>query len=103
MNVIINGFRYETDISIEIGSFDTGFRNWSSWCAMLYKTPRINRYFLSGSGGLMTVFQGKTRIIPLTQKAAKAWAECHLSQEAVETFFPEDNETNPTNTITGGS
>ena len=94
MRAIINGFRYETDISVEIGSFDTGFRNWSSWSATLYKTPRINRYFLAGSGGLMTIFGAKNRIIPITRKAAKAWAECHLSQEAVETFFSDDTGNN---------
>ena len=102
MKRIINGFRYDTDKAIEIGSHDHGYYpgsgDFSHWSASLYVTPRARRFFLAGEGGAITRFAthhpdgtrgGGERIIPLSPSEALGWAETHLDPEAVEKHFAD--------------
>ena len=68
MKVTIQGVRYDTDKSTLLLN-----KQQDGWEAGLYMTPRSGQYFLAGSGGPMTIFRGRSRIIPLTPKEAKAF------------------------------
>lgn len=102
MKAIIDGCRYDTEKSIEIGSFDNIGRGASSmndfhyWEASLYKTPRSAKYFLAGEGGPMTQFAravsqnswgGGSKILPMTEKEAFEWAQQYLESEIIEEHF----------------
>jgi len=73
---IINGFRYDTDKAVEIGRHETGTNTEDHlyFQATLYKTKRSKRYFIAGYGGMMTLFNGKKRLIPLARKDAISFA-----------------------------
>jgi hypothetical protein len=100
MKKIINGFRYDTDKAIPIGSYCHGYRNdFSSWEATLYVTKTARRYFLAGSGGPMTQYarwtgsnslSGGEGINPMTKEDALEWAEQYLTAEEIEAGFTED-------------
>jgi hypothetical protein len=104
MKKIIDGMRYNTEISVLIGKTNNIGRGCDSvndfqyWEAALYKTPRSGRFFLAGSGGAMSRFAqasgqntwtGGSDLIPLTKDEAYQWAEQHLSPEQLEAAFPE--------------
>ena len=103
MKKIIDGFRYDTDKAIEVGSHDhgsyPGSGDFSHWSATLYKTPRAGKFFLAGEGGGMTRFAehspyggrcGGSKIIPMSKEEALAWAEQHLGDEDIEKHFADD-------------
>ena len=73
MKRTIQGIRYDTDKAVCIGEAVHDADDASSWQAALYRTPRSKRYFIAGSGGTMTRFNGKDKIIPLTADEATAW------------------------------
>ena len=100
MKKIINGFRYDTSKSIEVGSYDhgsyPGSGDFSHWSATLYKSPRSGRFFLAGEGGAMTQFAshyadgmsgGGDRLIPLSRDEALEWAERYLDESDIEKHF----------------
>lgn len=103
MKKIIDGFRYDTEKSIEIGTYDhgsyPGSGDFSHWSATLYKTPRSGRFFLAGEGGAMTRFashspyggsSGGSKIIPMSREDALDWAERHLDADEIEEHFADD-------------
>jgi hypothetical protein len=98
MKAIINGFRFNTNKAIEIGSYQScdNYSDFSFWSASLYRTPRANRYFLAGHGGPMTRWAKSagqnswtdgSGIIPLDADEALEWAERYLTTEEIETHF----------------
>jgi hypothetical protein len=97
MKKIINGFRYDTDRAIAIGSYDTGlgWRDFKNWEATLYITPRSGNYFIAGTGGPMTRFSqpagnmtsGGSKIIPMSKEEAFAWAQEFLDDDIIEEYF----------------
>jgi hypothetical protein len=102
MKKIINGIRYNTEKSTEVGSYDhgsyPGSGDFSHWSATLYKTPRSGRFFLYGQGGAMTRFAdhspyggacGGEKLIPMTDDEAMAWAEKYLDTDAIEDHFAD--------------
>ena len=109
MKAIINGFRYDTDKAIEIGSREHGeiVTNLDYWEATLYVTKRAHRYFLAGTGGAMTTFASSSgsggnyqsghgsRIIEMSQSEALAWAEQYLEPEEIEAGFSEGTNGGP--------
>lgn len=101
MKKIVNGKRYDDEKAVQIGGYDNigrGADSWSdfrAWEAVLYRT-RSGRYFLSGSGGPMTMFfknvgqnswTGGEDIIPLTKHEALEWAERYLDPDVVTQEF----------------
>lgn len=100
MKAIINGFRYDTDKAIKIGSASYGYGNdFSAWRASLYVTKTARRYFLAGSGGPMSRYgrstgqnesSGGERIDPMTKEEALTWAEQYLDAEDIEAAFADD-------------
>lgn len=91
MEKIINGKRYNTDTANEVGYFSNGFirTDFDFYEETLYK-KKNGEFFLETYGGARTknaeyrgynTWSGGTRIIPLTDKEAQAWAEKHLSTE----------------------
>jgi hypothetical protein len=104
MKKIINGFRYDTTKSIEVGSASHGYirsGDFSAWEATLYKTPRSGRFFLAGEGGPMTTWArrvdqnswcGGDGIIPMSKEEALGWAEQNLSEDEIEEHFGDDIE-----------
>ncbi len=107
MKKTINGLRYDSEKAIEIGFYSNigkeakSREDFTAFEATLEKTPRSNRYFLSGAGGPQTRFAqsagqntwtGGIDIIPLTRGDALAWAERYLGADVVETHFGDDLE-----------
>jgi len=100
MKAIINGLRYDTEKAVLIGEASTPFTRLSGdfthWEAGLYRTPRSGRYFLAGRGGPMTRFahsagqnetRGGSRIFPMDDAEALAWAEEYLTTDEIERGF----------------
>jgi hypothetical protein len=83
MRRTIHGRRFDTDVSTLIGSCKSGAPiggDSSSWEAGLYITPQSRRFFLAGSGGIMSRWRGKEGIFELTGEEACAWIEEHLGK-----------------------
>ena len=103
MKAIINGFRYDTDKAIKIGSASHGefVTDFSYWSASLYVTKRASRYFLAGEGGAMTLFASSrgsgseyrsgygSRVIEMTRAEALAWAEQYLDADEIDAGFSD--------------
>lgn len=99
MKAIINGFRYDTDKAIKVGSASNGYgRDLSSWDATLYVTKTARRYFLAGRGGPMTRYarslgdnntSGGEQIDPMSKEQALAWAEQYLDADEIEAGFAD--------------
>jgi hypothetical protein len=96
MKKIINGVRYDTDMSTEIGSWNNGLssQDFNVLEETLYKTKKGN-YFLYGEGGARTHYAQSdgnmttdgSAFIPMTKEAAFSWAQRHLSAPKVEAEF----------------
>jgi len=102
MKKTINGLRYDTGNAIEVGGYSHGnysdSGDFSHWSAILYRTPRSGRFFLYGNGGAMTRFAkhspfggscGGSKLIPMSDKEALAWAEKYLDQETIDEHFAD--------------
>ena len=82
MRKIIQGRPYDTSNATLLGTRPCKLKrddpDW--WEASLYKLPRCDRYFLSGSGGWMTRFATRQVIFPMERDTAEAWLAhyCHL-------------------------
>lgn len=92
MRRTIQGRRYDTANAVFIGEYGmhTTMLGTSEWAAGLYRQPRSDRYFLAGSGGMMTRWRGQDGIIPLTPKQARAWAMEYLGRKVVKVHFEEE-------------
>jgi len=99
MKAIINGFRYDTEKAIKVGSHSYGYGNdFSAWSATLYVTKTARRYFLAGSGGPMSRYgrstgqnetSGGERIDPMSKEQALEWAEQYLDADEIEAGFAD--------------
>ena len=100
MKKTINGIRYDTERSTEVGTHRHGSYpnsgDFSHWTATLYRTPRSGRFFLAGEGGGMTQFayhgpyggaEGGSRLIPISRESALEWAEEYLDEDVIEKHF----------------
>lgn len=97
MKKIINGKLYDTDKARELGSWASTWdvRDFHHVIETLY-VKRTGEYFLHGVGGPASKYarsvgqnswSGDEKIIPLTVKAAKEWAEEHLSADEYEAIW----------------
>ena len=96
MKKIINGKRYDTDTARELGRDSySNRRDFHHWIETLYR-KNTGEYFLHGVGGPATKYavtvgqnqwEGGEKIIPLTEQAAREWAEEHLSADQYEQVF----------------
>lgn len=90
MKSIIQGFRYDTEKAERIGyatyAGHPGDPHW--WEATLYKTPRVNRYFLAGRGGFLTRWAKPggqwgvgSGIHPISHEAADEWLKAVFEKD----------------------
>lgn len=98
MKRAVNGFRFDTERSIKIGSYTTPLpeSNFEYWTATLYKTKTARQYFLVGSGMHMTrfgaaagkhVWEPGEALTPMTREAAREWAEAYLAPDVFMSEF----------------
>lgn len=88
MKRTIRGTDYDTEKSVLIGSHQHGKPgDPSHWEAGLYVTPISGKYFLAGSGGGMTLWEGGEGIRRLDRSEAFQWAKAYLSKDDVAEFF----------------
>lgn len=112
MKKIINGKLYSTETAREVGAWSNA-GNWRDFSHMeetLY-CKRTGEYFLFGEGGPMTQYAeacgnnswtGGQRIMPMTAKEAREWAEEKLTADEYEEEFgdvAEGDETRVSLTI----
>lgn len=71
MKLTTGGVLYDTDAAEVIGKFATAEPGPHACYGTLYQTPRSGRFFIYGSGGFLTRFRGKKRIIPVTEGEAR--------------------------------
>lgn len=105
MKKIINGKRYDTEAAKEIGNWDNGrsHRDFRHCTETLY-VKRTGEYFLHGCGGPMSAYAEKcgdmygsgSALIPMTDEAAREWAEKHLSADEYEEHFLVEPDEEPT-------
>lgn len=91
MKKIINGSRYDTETAKRLGYWENMPDVMDLfWCSeTLYRT-KAGKYFLHGDGGPGSRYANFPRgeqIIPLSEDAAKNWAEEHLDGNAYEAAF----------------
>lgn len=94
MKKIINSKAYDTDTARQLG-MDGGGDGLNAWHEELYQ-KRTGEFFLYGQGGPMTKYaraisdnswSGGEKIIPLSVKAAREWAEEHLDADEYGEIF----------------
>ena len=102
MKKIINGKVYDTDKARDLGTDSySNPGDFNHWSETLYQ-KRTGEFFLYGAGGPQTryavsigqnTWSGGEKIIPLNLKAAREWAEQHLSADTYEEIFgiPDDD------------
>lgn len=97
MRKVINGSRYDTDAAKRLGHWEsdqdhTGFSHTEE---TLYRT-KAGKWFLHGTGNAASVYASRKsdgwsgsgeQIIPLSEDAARQWADLHLSGEQAEQIF----------------
>ena len=96
MKKLIKGRRYDTDIAMEIGSYNYGNHgDLGHWSETLYR-KRTGEFFIYGEGGPMSKYakslgqnewSGSEDIIPVSTEAAQRWAEEYLDGDTVEKVF----------------
>ena len=98
MRTILNGKKYDTETAKEIGSDGEGYRNDFRFFQETLYRKKTGEFFLYGEGGAMSRYAKSSgdnswgygeKIIPLSEKDAKAWAEKALSVEDYEALFGE--------------
>lgn len=96
MRKIINNKRYDTDGARELASDSySNPRDFHHWVETLYR-KRTGEYFLHGIGGPASKYaepveqntwSGGEKIMPLSEEAARKWAEEHLDADEYEAIF----------------
>ena len=96
MKKIIDGKRYDTSTAKAVGCDSySNRRDFHFWEETLYQ-KRTGEFFLHGEGGAASKYAeacgqnewcGGEMLIPLTFKAARDWAEEHLSADDYEAVF----------------
>lgn len=103
MKAIINGKRYDTEKAdyLATASSNLGRSDFGWWKEDLYRTKRSKAFFLAGEGHARSHYatslgQGSygpgEKITPMSDDAAFAWAQEHLSADECETIFAESIE-----------
>ncbi len=98
MRKILNGFRYDTEKAILIGTAEPNpyITDHSYWYAGLYVTKRSHSFFIAGRGGPMSRFghstgqnewPGGSDLIPMSREEAREFAERYLEPEDFEKYF----------------
>lgn len=97
MRKVINGARYDTDTAKRLATWEsdqdyTGFAHTEE---SLCRT-KAGKWFLHGTGNAASVYASRRadgwsgpgeKVIPLSEEAARQWAEQHLSGDQVEQIF----------------
>ena len=87
---IIDGFRYDTDRAISVGSAEAkcppNAMHW--WAETLYKTPRAGKYFIAAKWNVLG--KVKESVKPITAEIAAAWCELYLEGDDWKKYFPEE-------------
>lgn len=97
MRKVISGARYDTDAAKRLGHWEsdrdhTGFSHTEE---TLYRT-KAGKWFLYGTGNAASIYASRRsdgwsgsgeQIIPLSEEAARQWAELHLTGEETEQIF----------------
>lgn len=101
MKKIINGKKYDTDTATWVGEYWNGLsdKDFRYLSEDLY-LKKTGEFFLMGDGGALTIYSnsngsqswGVSKIIPLTKKEAREWAEEHLGFDEYVEFFGEPEE-----------
>lgn len=101
MKKIINGKKYSTETAAQMGEWQSSgsYTDFSFRHETLYR-KRTGEFFLYGTGGAMTRWsqpdgdglRGGEGIEPLTEGAARKWAERHLSADEYESIFGDVEE-----------
>lgn len=99
MKKIIDGKMYNTETAKELGYYQRNSCTFSRICEILYKTKKGN-YFLDGCGGPQSKYAvydgnevcGGEDIIPLSEEAARKWAEQYLEADVYVEEFGEVEE-----------
>ena len=101
MKKIINGRMYNTETAKACGEWSNGYyTNDFSYCAETLYRKKTGEFFLFGEGGAMSKYSERCgdmrgygeQIIPLTEEAARAWAEKRLTAEEYIGVFGEPEE-----------
>lgn len=96
MKKIIGGRKYDTNTAEYLANASYSNRNdFAYWSEDLYR-KRTGEYFIHGEGGAMSRYAeaidqnswtGGEKIRPISEDAAKAWAEQHLTADEYERIF----------------
>lgn len=97
MKKVISGSRYNTDTAKQIAAWesDRDYAGFAHTEESLYRT-KAGKWFLHGTGNAASVYARRTtdgwsgpgeQIIPLSDAAARQWAEQHLPGDDVERIF----------------
>lgn len=102
MKKIINGKKYDTDTAKEVGYSNNGLLSTDiDYIEETLYQKKTGEFFLYGEGGARTEYadyRGEMsschgcKIVPLTVKEAKKWAEEYLTAEEYEEIFGEVEE-----------
>lgn len=102
MKKIISGKRYDTSTAKEVGnaSYNGSVTDFQWWDETLY-LKRTGEFFIYGEGGPASRYSRSTgqnswsggeKIIPLTIKEAKGWAEKYLDGDEYEQLFEVEED-----------
>lgn len=102
MKKIINGKVYDTDTARRLGEWSDGqgWRDFSHVEENLYR-KKTGEFFLHGEGGPATRYAratgqnswtGGERIMPMSYREAREWAEEHLDGDEYEAIFGQVSE-----------
>ena len=97
MKKVLGGHVYDTSKAKKLGSFEAscGCSDFHYYEEELYRT-KSGYYFLYGTGNAASPYARQVetntwssgeKILPLTEKEAKEWAEDHLDGDEYETIF----------------
>lgn len=97
MKKVIKGARYDTDTAKRLGAWesDQDYTGFSHTEETLYRT-KAGKWFLYGTGNAASVYACRTadgwtspgeQIIPMSEDAARQWAEQRLPGNDVERIF----------------
>lgn len=98
MKSIINGKKYDTNTANLLLEWDNGLRTDFRYCSECLYKKNNGEFFIAGEGGPLSKYAescdggGCTEgadIVPITENAARTWAEKHASADEYEEIFGE--------------